>query len=674
MSNPQTQTTSPKSSPPSSPTTTVFPLQTTSTSSSSSSRSTRSERMICIFQRIPCTGNRSFVAARGGLSLLSNASSLRAHFNVNAVSRLVAEQDSDLADDLSESKELILSVLRSNATKRDARNYITKYSPSDFSAPALETKLRKDFSKKLLTSVSDAAGSFDLYGSAPIELRNMIRVAVVKISAVDSIEEQMMANIGTTVARLARLGLSPVIVVDPADDAVEEKKATCANRKQTKELARISERVAAAIEKPVNPWLRDQSRSTQNEKENITKNKRPRSVAKAETLPALFTHGKPGDPIKLTLPHLLLLAMTNNIVPIVSPLVYSDALSRYSLTSADDVVYEIVTKISAINEPDIIAVEKVIYIDPRGGIPSKERNSGAHILVNLEQEADDILAELAAINASESHIKNLNSFRKLLAAAPATTSGLITTPDVAGLQSTRNPLIYNLLTDRPVISSSLPVEGKKATSHSTTLLRHGMPVMMFYSDHGMRFPDLQTPSSLFPHRTTTPHKVFNGIQTVPSNATIDVDMRKLIDLIENSFGKHLDTAHYLSRINGNIAGLIIAGDYEGGAIVTWEYMRDGTKVAYLDKLAVLRKNQGSAGVADIVFKAMVMQLFPDELIWRSRTVNPVNRWYFERSKGSLRLPGENKKWTMFWTGKETRERDKLDEYATICSSIEPSLK
>ena len=78
----------------------------------------------------------------------------------------------------------------------------------------------------------------------------------------------------------------------------------------------------------------------------------------------------------------------------------------------------------------------------------------------------------------------------------------------------------------------------------------------------------------------------------------------------------------------DMAAVIIAGDYDGGAIITWEEGFRGRKVPYLDKFAVSRKAQGTGGVADVVFKAMLMGdgMFPKELLWRSRKTNPVNKW------------------------------------------------
>ena len=139
--------------------------------------------------------------------------------------------------------------------------------------------------------------------------------------------------------------------------------------------------------------------------------------------------------------------------------------------------------------------------------------------------------------------------------------------------------------------------------------------------------------------------------------------------------------HYLERVNDRIAGVIIAGEYEGGALLTWEtppgVPDDNSeasrlhKVPYLDKFAVLKRSQGAGGVADIVFNAMVRGCFPNGVCWRSRRDNPVNKWYFERARGTWKIPGSN--WTMFWTteGVVEDEQTFLD-YEGVCRSVVPS--
>ncbi|KAG7825748.1 hypothetical protein KL919_000336 [Ogataea angusta] len=73
---------------------------------------------------------------------------------------------------------------------------------------------------------------------------------------------------------------------------------------------------------------------------------------------------------------------------------------------------------------------------------------------------------------------------QLLAIQPAAT-GLITTPAIATLRHgtrTTNPIIYNVLTDRPTISSSLPVNLKKTPQLNTTVIRRGTPLTIHLSD------------------------------------------------------------------------------------------------------------------------------------------------------------------------------------------------
>ncbi len=156
-----------------------------------------------------------------------------------------------------------------------------------------------------------------------------------------------------------------------------------------------------------------------------------------------------------------------------------------------------------------------------------------------------------------------------------------------------------------------------------------------------------------------------------------MDLPRLVHLIEDSFRRKLDVAHYLNRIRGRTAGLIVAGEYEGGAILTWETPPDAPEddptrlVPYLDKFAVLSSSQGSSGVADIVFQSMVRTCFPQGVCWRSRRDNPVNKWYFERSEGTWRVPDSG--WMMFWTGSGVEgDEQKWEDYVAVCKSIGPS--
>jgi amino-acid N-acetyltransferase len=157
-----------------------------------------------------------------------------------------------------------------------------------------------------------------------------------------------------------------------------------------------------------------------------------------------------------------------------------------------------------------------------------------------------------------------------------------------------------------------------------------------------------------------------------------IDFSRLVYLIDDSFNRKLDVEHYLDRVKDRIAGLIVAGEYEGGALFTWETPPGVSpsnfprQIPYLDKFAVLKRSQGAGGVADIVFNAMVRDCFPKGVCWRSRRDNPVNRWYFERARGTWKLPGTN--WTMFWTaeGVEAGDGERFKDYEAVCRGVEPS--
>lgn len=494
-------------------------------------------------------------------------------------------------------------------------------------------------------------------------MRHILRVAIIKIRDIKSIDPQTFMRIGSTVVRLSKLGVSPIIVVDAGKERNDFLKL---DNKPFRHYERAITWKAAAIAGAIESASSDGSI-------------RARPVEGLFDLKPLGQSEPNGDGglsgrLQFSLPNLLYLPLSNGIVPVVVPLAYDPITSEEKLIIADDAVVFLIDELTRKGK-QFLSVEKVIFIDPLGGVPSIERKHGAHVYVNLVQELNDITAELhmgfISPTEREIHLANLRTMDRALGLLPSSAAGLITTPRVASLSSSRNPIIYNILTDRPIVSPSLPVEFKRTPIVETTIVRKGMPVTVIRSKF--------------------------GIDLLKESKIGTIDLNRLWDLIEDSFGRKLDVDHYLRRINGKVAAVIIAGDYEGAAIITWEEAKKFKdpieqpliiseldrinqaaehnmykKIAYLDKFAVRRSSQGAAGVADIVFKTMVMELFPEEILWRSRKVNPVNKWYFERSKGTLKLP--NSEFCAFWSGTLTRESKRLNEYIDICSSIQPSWK
>ncbi|PNS18696.1 Amino-acid acetyltransferase, mitochondrial [Sphaceloma murrayae] len=393
-------------------------------------------------------------------------------------------------------------------------------------------------------------------------------------------------------------------------------------------------------------------------------------------------------------------ALKRDSIPIIPPIAYNQTVRALPVQRAE-VLYALTRALSGLDDftgntrisPDTaLSLDRIIMIDPMGGIPSMQRHDGSHVFVNLDQEFNDIVDELAATSAVHKeavgqHLDNLRTLKECLSLLPPTSSALVISPEEAANSSTptssdvdpatirtrrqKNPLIHNLLTNRPIISSSLPAarltlpsdvpESAARPPSRSTLVKKGMPLKII--------PD--------PRRAPwTPPISGRSDLTLDNNP--DINFPRLLALIEDSFRRPLDVTHYLSRIKGRIAGVIIAGEYEGGAILTWESPPGSNGdpsrlVPYLDKFAVLQKSQGNAGVADIVFQAMVRSCFPQGVCWRSRSNNPVNKWYFERSVGSWRLPDDQ--WTMFWTlpGEDlVLDQGRWEDYVAVCQGVVPS--
>jgi amino-acid N-acetyltransferase len=327
-------------------------------------------------------------------------------------------------------------------------------------------------------------------------------------------------------------------------------------------------------------------------------------------------------------------------------------------------------------------VDRIIVVDETGAIPSTKSPDRKHVFVNLAQEYSTLQEELRSStdgSVSQRHASNLKLLRDALKILPHSSSALITSPleaanttrpvddgvSTVGTRRQKNPLIHNLLTDKPAYSASLP-SGRlgfdmpsSPSATTSTFVKRGMPLAILPNPAAQAWTADSKPRL----RLTDP----------------SIDLDRLVYLIDDSFNRKLDVEAYLKRVNDRIAGVIIAGEYEGGAILTWETppgVDDGDPsrlVPYLDKFAVLKRSQGAGGVADVVFNAMVRTCFPNGVCWRSRKDNPVNKWYFERSRGTFKIPGSN--WTMFWTTPGLLASDESQtflDYEGVCRTVKPT--
>ncbi|KAK7745253.1 Amino-acid acetyltransferase, mitochondrial [Diatrype stigma] len=588
-------------------------------------------------------------------------------------------------------RDILVSILETKVTKRDAKSYMNRF------VPLLERKGAISFKQRAVRSRSNTIGHAP--GNSTIEstgqelaqestkdvtLQEPIYVALVKLRAPQIIDDSTLDGIGKTLSQLRKLGLISIVIVDCGDDGEND----ASHRKAATTQA---DRLATAIDAYDPPGARVIDSP-------ITIGTSIGTSSSPFTSQDLFVGN----------PQCLMAALQEDGIPIIPSFGYTvDTCSRRSV-DADEAILALIRHLSGLQflghevaeelqTTDLLKaaeVYRLIILDPLGGIPANNRATERHLFLNLEQEFEEVKGHLVTTSTTESvstelrkanaqHLKNAELAKNALSLLPPTSSAIVTTPQEAakergpaemdwalvGTRRGQNPLIHNLLTDKPVQSSSLPTErfktvksltGAPQIGSLTTLAKRGMPLTMI--------PDPR----IAPWRPPQPGE--RGINlTDPC-----IDLPRLVNLIEDSFGRKLDIEHYLKRVQGNLAGVIIAGEYEGGALLTWEKplglkgpeANDPSRlVPYLDKFAVLRKSQGAGGVADIVFNAMVRTCFPGGVCWRSRRDNPVNKWYFERSRGTVKFNDIN--WTMFWTTPKLDEQ-RFRDYESVCRGIEPS--
>ncbi|OQE38427.1 hypothetical protein PENCOP_c008G03287 [Penicillium coprophilum] len=641
-------------------------------------------------------------------------------------------------------REFFLSLLSSASTKREAKSYLArlKASPAKSSQELTPESLKDSISASLPSGVN--LGSF--YGASravydspvfrqdttptprPQDIPERLHLALIKITTPQLLDDSVINGVAKTLSQLVRLGMACCVVIDPG------KMDGPAGRQTGIEQAN---RISAAVDE-----LPD---------------------SKSFRLDSTLSISERGSgQLKVLSRKVLLSALRDGHVVLVPPIAYVEENPRAVTVSAKDATLALTKEFAGLSlnpDPDedpVVTVERitalqkevsldrVIILDPLGGVPAFKGPQSSHVFINMEQEFDQIEDELSQARKSfsgnsdlskqstaeatypilesnpfskfvnrevvspaqptassqspgaeameevlDGHIENLRLAQQALAMLPSASSGIITSPQevsysarspqeaasdlsAVGTRRQRNPLIHHLLTDKPLLSSSLPpgrrgvFKGKKSSTLSplishTTFVKRGMPL------------------TILPNPYTKPWTA----QLQPRLGLNDpsIDLPRLVTLIEDSFDRKLDVQNYLDRVNSRIAGVIVAGEYEGGAILTWELPPgvpdDGSEastarmVPYLDKFAVLKRSQGAGGVADIVFNAMVRTCFPNGVCWRSRIDNPVNKWYFERSLGTWKLADSN--WAMFWTTPGlVEDTQRFQDYEAVCRSIQPS--
>lgn len=530
-----------------------------------------------------------------------------------------------------------MSILRANPSLRDTqayRAYFNLQPPPPPRKPELRQELLPEPQLAQDTHTPDVARETQSPVIASILDPIHRRTALVKVQG--PFTDRQLDSIARGMVYLEKLGLLSVIVVE--NDTI-----TKGRDGERSAIVEETMRVVTALEKQgarARPVLGAVVRLGPKPGEEADAEPQDHALPEAHTFPSDLVHIRS--------------ALRAGEIPVLSPLAL-DSFCRSIRVDSNDVVAALVrgmaeaaaadgfghkpkeaAESSTLTEDIDLTPLRLMIIDKEGGVPSYARSGLPHLLVNLTSEFSYI-RETFDKRWTSSHpnaLSNLALARTCLAYMPPTSSAVMV--------SHRSPssLIANLITNKPAISSSLPhamlQTHRVLTPHTPTLLRRGLPIRVIRS-------------------------------------SADIDKTKMKALLEQSFGRKLDEAPFWERLDKHLDFVVVAGDYAGAAIVTNESdptmsSSSFSPVAYLDKFAVLPSHQGD-GTVDFLWVALHDESYglglpfsanPNggkqgvgngrDLVWRSRANNPVNKWYFERSTGHLRM-GD---WVLFWCDAEKR--------------------
>ncbi|PCH33739.1 mitochondrial amino-acid acetyltransferase [Wolfiporia cocos MD-104 SS10] len=527
-----------------------------------------------------------------------------------------------------------MSILRANPSLRDTRSYLASFGPRPMPPPRPPTKPTQEV-LPVVTEQPETKGALppdvQQEPQSPVvaSILNPIqrRTALVKIQA--PFTDRQLESIATGMVYLEKLGLVSVIVIENNNIVKGDDGERAALVEETMRVVNALEKQGAKARPVLGAVVRLGPKPCDDE----SAEGRDFDVPEAHTFPSDLVHIRS--------------ALRAGEIPVLPPMAL-DSFCRSVRVDANDVVAALTRGMVEAAEADgrnrdanydgssdevDLTPLRLMIINKEGGVPSYARSGLPHLLINLNGEYSYI-HETFNSDWHGSHptaLSNLSLARTCLAYMPPTSSAVMV--------SHRSPssLIANLITNKPAVSSSLPhalLQGnRKLTPHTPTLLRRGLPIRVL--------------------RTTQ-----------------EIDKDKLKALLEQSFKRTLDDAPFWERLDKHLDYAIVAGDYAGAAIVTREHEPGASSrpITYLDKFAVLPSHQGD-GTVDFLWVALHDESYglglpfsanPNggkegkgegtDLVWRSRADNPVNKWYFERSSGHLRMGP----WVLFWCDAEKR--------------------
>ncbi|EOR00915.1 hypothetical protein E3P77_01714 [Wallemia ichthyophaga] len=557
-------------------------------------------------------------------------------------------------------RDLILSVLNARPSARDSKSYLASFRKPQ--KPAFDV----NHSLPLKTSDIDPTTPLSTTTTAPDdEILDPInpRAGLVKLQG--PFTDRQLDSIGVGMNNLREMGLVSVVVVDSELWSVERLKRAKNNGSHA--VSQLIHSIRDEVIRVTETLIEEGSEAIPILHPIAHLDKRSKCLPQWATSQQHRRARHAPETCHINLADLAQIrkAIKKRITPVIPSFAFNDDL-RTIPVHADEILVALSESLEAAQSQKADELKKLtmditplrlLIITRTGGIPSPARSGLPHLSINLSSEHEHIASTFVWESSHPSALTNLSLARRCLMHMPQSSTALI-----VGHRSAMD-LVANLITNKPAHSASLPhellVTSDKITSHTPTSVRLGAPIQCIRNFE-------------------------------------DIDQDKLTHLLESSFRRVLDRDAFFTRLRHSLDFVIVAGDYGGCAIVTNEVDRDvdgngngngerddSNSIAYLDKFAVLPSMQGD-GTVDFLWLALRDESFGlglldalntngglegkgvgKDLVWRSRGNNPINKWYFERATGFLRVEGKTEAakkaggWVMFWADAEDKLARKL---------------
>ena len=137
-----------------------------------------------------------------------------------------------------------------------------------------------------------------------------------------------------------------------------------------------------------------------------------------------------------------------------------------------------------------------------------------------------------------------------------------------------------------------------------------------------------------------------------AGALADIEAKRLVELLENSFDKELSETGFLDAAQD----FHIESDYRAAAL-----LEPHPVGAFLSKFAVGVEARGD-GLAQELWDEIVSR--HEKIFWRSRIDNPINQWYRKKADGRHSLQD----WLIFWRGLPPNDNPAAIEACRLRSS------